>query len=825
MTSKLVKIQDVEQGDHSSSSCTSSRMSRKNSVLTRYQQALNNKRFGGLKVPSAFVMAVIYCVLLGASFLTVILLMKNQMKHDTISLTRRISQEMLSTTKEDLLDMTVIQLATDTQQLADSLVLGEISMAKEDWIKTAESLYERTETFGLFTLGVVDQPVTYITCIMAETLNTPNLIMTGPCAEGTGVFNITLCAINGIDVTGTLDYTVIGYEPNLASDALINIPADVDTYANIVYAEISGEIGLLYAIRIYDYAGNSVAMALSGISPEQSVSDMLAAHIDDNSESGRRLWTINEENGNMTAASTGSVSETHIIGTSEMKYYLLPTSEDVDPSIRQISLDLGGDLLEVERDVLLETSTYFVMATEIPFDAMGPETSDSAWVLFSAIPKSEFYSDIMHSNNVAITVCAVAIAGASVIGVLIQLCVLTIPLRRLHGEITRLLTRQHEQDIALNGSIGAGDQSGTVVEEDDEVAVWHAKSMVHKLALAYNRIPNVITLTEVENLKLLYIKMQLQTEQFKQFVDYPITQYVSHCLETGQSLRMKKVEGTIIFCDVEGFSLIMDDLHHDIDKIANFMDLLTAVLTKMVTITHDNHGFRDKLVGDAMMLCWGPPWNDACHSLNACKAALSMMRYVKAMGNANSVLGKFLRENNTRIKTLKMRFGMASGSMISGVMSGNYPVYTSYGQAVNHAARLEGQVAKLFGAYLICTEDTITHLQRLGNTSNICYHWVANACPSGAKDPIRIFVIYGDDTYAVQYGKTFEDGMVAYYQGNGELARTYFKTVKQGGYLVNLCKHMRKLSAQLANNDNKPEPVTISNSLPRVYDDHSFYDQ
>ena len=177
-----------------------------------------------------------------------------------------------------------------------------------------------------------------------------------------------------------------------------------------------------------------------------------------------------------------------------------------------------------------------------------------------------------------------------------------------------LLNRQHEQDKALV-SMGAGDQSRTEIEESD-VAVWHAKSVVHKLALVYNRIPNVITLTEVENLKIPYIKMQLQTEQFKQFVDYPVTQYVSHCLETGQSLRMQKVEGTIIFCDVD--SQIMDDLHHDIDKIANFMDLLTAVLTKMVTITHDNHGFRDKVVGDAMMLCWGPPWGDARHSLNAC---------------------------------------------------------------------------------------------------------------------------------------------------------------------------------------------------------------
>ena len=211
--------------------------------------------------------------------------------------------------------------------------------------------------------------------------------MTGPCAEGTGVFNITLCALNGIDVAGTLDYTVVGYIPSMASDALINIPEDVDTYANIVYTEISGEIGLLYAIRIYDYAGNSVGMALSGISPEQSVSDMLEAHTDDNAESGRRLWTINEDNGNMTAASTGSVSGTYIVGTSEMKYYLPPTSEDVDPSIRQISLDLGGDLVGVERDVLLETSDYFVMATEIPFDAMGPETSESAWVLFFGYPE------------------------------------------------------------------------------------------------------------------------------------------------------------------------------------------------------------------------------------------------------------------------------------------------------------------------------------------------------------------------------------------------------------------------------------------------------
>ena len=82
---------------------------------------------------------------------------------------------------------------------------------------------------------------------------------------------------------------------------------------------------------------------------------------------------------------------------------------------------------------------------------------------------------------------------------------------------------------------------------------------------------------------------------------------------------------TILFSDVRGFTSISESFKDDPQGLTKLMNRLLTPLTNSII---DRKGTIDKYIGDAIMAFWNAPLDDPSHEVNACAAALDMLRNV-----------------------------------------------------------------------------------------------------------------------------------------------------------------------------------------------------
>ncbi len=187
----------------------------------------------------------------------------------------------------------------------------------------------------------------------------------------------------------------------------------------------------------------------------------------------------------------------------------------------------------------------------------------------------------------------------------------------------------------------------------------------------------------------------------------------------------KKMELTVMFSDVRGFTTISEKL----DPRA-LSDLLNSYLTPMTNLVFENKGTLDKYMGDAIMAFWGAPIPFDDHAQWACRCALQSIVKLKEL--QRDWVAKGLPE-------IDIGIGLNSGEMSVGNM-GSLTVrsYTIMGDAVNLGSRLEG-INKQYGTRIIISEFT----QRAAGATFITREmdWVK---VKGKKLPVRIFELMGE---------------------------------------------------------------------------------
>jgi class 3 adenylate cyclase len=133
---------------------------------------------------------------------------------------------------------------------------------------------------------------------------------------------------------------------------------------------------------------------------------------------------------------------------------------------------------------------------------------------------------------------------------------------------------------------------------------------------------------------------------------------------------------TCLFCDMRDFtpraeSRDPQQLFAELNRY--FADVVDAVLT--------NEGTIDKFIGDAVMAVFGAPLDQSDHAERAVKCALTIQQRIETL-------------NQTYCRDLPMAVGIGinTGSAIAGCLGTDERMeYTVLGDAVNIAARLEGQ--------------------------------------------------------------------------------------------------------------------------------------
>jgi adenylate cyclase len=180
------------------------------------------------------------------------------------------------------------------------------------------------------------------------------------------------------------------------------------------------------------------------------------------------------------------------------------------------------------------------------------------------------------------------------------------------------------------------------------------------------------------NYLIAAFERQRVRDTFARFVPEDVVEEV---LERADGLRLGGIqrEGTVMFCDLRGFTSFAESL-----PPAQVIELLNRYLSGMSDAILDNGGTLVAYMGDGIMAVFGAPIEQDDHADRALAAAREML--MVRLPEFNEWLHTQGFEQGFR-----MGIGLNSGSVMSGNVGSERRVeYTAIGDTTNTAARIEG---------------------------------------------------------------------------------------------------------------------------------------
>jgi adenylate cyclase len=205
-------------------------------------------------------------------------------------------------------------------------------------------------------------------------------------------------------------------------------------------------------------------------------------------------------------------------------------------------------------------------------------------------------------------------------------------------------------------------------------------------------------------------------------------------LQLGGETRML----TLMFADIRGFTSISESFKANPQGLSRLIN--RGFLSPMTQVIMARRGTIDKYIGDCVMAFWNAPLADAAHADHACASALAMLA---ELDRVNRVLAaEATAEVGTVFRPIHIGIGINTGECVVGNMGSDERfAYTAIGDAVNLAARLEGQ-SKTYGASIILGEAT----------RDAAPDWAALELDliavKGKAEAVRVYTLLGDHAYA-----------------------------------------------------------------------------
>jgi len=185
----------------------------------------------------------------------------------------------------------------------------------------------------------------------------------------------------------------------------------------------------------------------------------------------------------------------------------------------------------------------------------------------------------------------------------------------------------------------------------------------------------------------------------KQFEHYLAPEIVKKLQKNPELLRLggQTQELTILFSDIRGFTTISEQFK---DNPLELTKIINRYLTPMTQVVLESGGTIDKYIGDALMAFWNAPIPEdkISHRVKSIEAAIRMYEELEELNL------QLIKENKEQIK---IGVGINTGTVVVGNMGSDQRFdYTCLGDAVNLAARLEGQT-KTYAVDILLGEETI----------------------------------------------------------------------------------------------------------------------
>ena len=251
-------------------------------------------------------------------------------------------------------------------------------------------------------------------------------------------------------------------------------------------------------------------------------------------------------------------------------------------------------------------------------------------------------------------------------------------------------------------------------------------------------------------------------------------------------------ELTLLFCDIRGFTPISEQYKSDPQGLTK---LINRFLTPMTDIIMTNGGTIDKYMCDCIMAFWNAPLEVEDQRKMAIKSSHQMLAHLKDL---NVELGK---EGSLPIN---VGIGLNTGKVVVGNMGSDQRFdYSCLGDAVNLAARLEGQ-SKEYGMKIILGEETVKEME-----DKFILIELDTIAVKGKTEPVKIYTslgTYEDVNYTMNYEmprQQHDKFLIFYRNQNWALARRWIGDLRNrfDGMLVQYYTMMEKRINQLEKED------------------------
>jgi class 3 adenylate cyclase len=193
---------------------------------------------------------------------------------------------------------------------------------------------------------------------------------------------------------------------------------------------------------------------------------------------------------------------------------------------------------------------------------------------------------------------------------------------------------------------------------------WRSRARVRRLESALD--------TSARNLE------QLQ-QSFHQFVPREVVEDV---IRTGASTRGERIEVTVLFADLVGFTAMSEQVAPE-----TLVKVLNGYFEAMSRAIAANRGHVSKFIGDGILALFGAPDPNPWQAIDGVAAAIEMTR----------ALERYNRELEAQgLPRLGIGIGLHVGPAVAGVIgSRELMEYTVIGDTVNTASRIEGLTRKV----------------------------------------------------------------------------------------------------------------------------------